>query len=433
MLHAAHRLFPFLLILVSCSVVFGEDWPQWRGPRRDGTWNETGLVEKFASDKLEPKWRVEIGPGYTGPTVAQGKVYVMDRQTKPSEVERVLCFDEASGKPLWSHSYPAKYGRVGYPAGPRACVTIHDGRAYSLGATGHLCCFETTEGKLLWEKSLDETYKISMPIWGISASPLIVDNVIVLHIGGTGGACVVALDRLTGDEKWKALDERGQYSAPILVMQGSTPVIICWTGDSVAGLAPADGKVLWRQEWTPKNMPIGVASPVVEKDQVFFTSFYDGSLMLRLAQDKPAVEKVWQIVGPNEQQTEALHSIISTPLFQDGHIYGVDSYGELRCLEGATGKRLWENLTATPKSRWSTIHFVKNGDQTWLFNERGELMIGTLAPTGFTEISRAKLLEPTTDQLRDRGGVCWSHPAFANKHVFARNGKELVCVSLEAK
>lgn len=433
MLHAAHRLFPLLLILASCSVVFGEDWPQWRGPRRDGTWNATGLVEKFPSDKLEPKWRVEIGPGYTGPTVAQGKVYVMDRQTKPSEVERVLCFDEASGKPLWSHSYPAKYGRVGYPAGPRACVTIHDGRVYSLGATGHLCCFEAAEGKLLWEKSLDDTYKISMPIWGISASPLIVDNLIVLHIGGTGGACVVALDRLTGDEKWKALDERGQYSAPILVMQGSTPVIICWTGDSVAGLAPSDGKVLWRQEWTPKNMPIGVASPVVEKDQVFFTSFYDGSLMLRLAQDKPAVEKVWQIVGPNEQQTEALHSIISTPLFQDGHIYGVDSYGELRCLEGATGKRLWENLTATPKSRWSTIHFVKNGDKTWLFNERGELIIGTLAPTGFTEISRAKLLEPTTDQLRDRGGVCWSHPAFANKHVFARNGKELVCASLEAK
>jgi hypothetical protein len=128
-----------------------------------------------------------------------------------------------------------------------------------------------------------------------------------------------------------------------------------------------------------------------------------------------------------------LQSIISTPVFEGGHVYGVDSYGQLRGLDGATGKRLWENLTAVPKARWSTIHFVKNGDKYWLFNERGELIIAKLAPTGYTEISRAKLLEPTMDQLRQRGGVCWSHPAYANKCVFARNDKELVCASLEAK
>jgi len=297
---------------------------------------------------------------------------------------------------------------------------------------GRFHCLEAESGKILWEKDLQKLYDIQLPAWGIAGSPLIVDNLVVLHIGGRR-KCILALDRVTGEEKWTALADRAQYTTPILVQQGGQNVIVVWTGDSVAGLAPADGKVLWQIEWKPRQIPIGVATPVVEKDQIFFTSFYDGSLMLKLAQDKPAAEKVWQLVGQNEINTDALQSIISTPVFEGGHVYGVDSYGQLRGLEGSSGKRLWENLTAVPKARWSTIHFVKNGDKYWLFNERGELIIAQLAPTGYTEISRAKVLEPTLDQLRQRGGVCWSHPAFANKCIFARNDKELVCASLEAK
>ena len=125
-----------------------------------------------------------------------------------------------------------------------------------------------------------------------------------------------------------------------------------------------------------------------------------------------------------------MHSIISTPVWIGDHIYGVDSYGELRCLEAETGKRVWEDLTATPKSRWSTIHFVQNGDITWMFNERGQVIVSRLSPEGFDEISRADLLDPTIKQLKQRGGVCWSHPAFADKKIFARNDKELVCASL---
>lgn len=408
-----------------------DDWPQWRGPQADGEWRETGIAEKFAGKEIPVVWRQPIGAGYTGPTVAKGRVYVMDRITKPKPIERVLCFDEKSGKPLWSHSYGAEYGRIGYPAGPRACVTIHDGKAYSLGATGRCFCFDAASGKVHWEKDLNAEYKIEMPIWGIAGSPLIVEDLIILHIGGKG-ACIVALDRLTGKEAWKALNDRGQYTTPVLAEQAGQKVAICWTGDSVAGLAVKDGHVLWRYPWKPRNMPIGVATPVVNQNRVFCTSFYDGSLLLNLGQDKPTAEKVWQIIGQNERNTDALHSIISTPVFEGDYIYGVDSYGELRCLDARNGDRLWEDLSATPKARWSTIHFVKNGDRYFLFNERGELLIGKLSPQGFTEISRAQLIEPTTDQLNQRGGVTWSHPAFANKHVFARNDKELVCGNLAA-
>ncbi len=174
-------------------------------------------------------------------------------------------------------------------------------------------------------------------------------------------------------------------------------------------------------------MPIGVATPIVRGDLLFVTSFYDGSLMLRLHQNRLAVTEVWRARGRSEHDTEALHSIISTPTWIGDHIYGVDSFGELRCLEAATERRVWANQTATPRSRWSTIHFVNRDQPTWMFNERGELLITKLSPQGLEEVGRTKLISPTLVQLRRREGVCWAHPAFADGRVLARNDKELVC------
>ena len=134
--------------------------------------------------------------------------------------------------------------------------------------------------------------------------------------------------------------------------------------------------------------------------------------------------------GANEKETDALHCMISTPLFLGDYLYGVDSYGQLRCLKADSGDRVWEDLTATRPARWSNIHMVRRGEDIWMFNEEGELIIARVSPTGFRASSRAKLIEPTTAQLRQRGGVCWAHPAFANKHVFARNDQELVCANL---
>jgi outer membrane protein assembly factor BamB len=405
-----------------------DDWPQWRGKNRDGVWSETGIVESLPK-QIPAKWRAPLGAGYSGPTVADGRVFVTDRLTKPEQVERIHCFDEQTGDEKWSITYPAPYGEIGYQAGPRAAVTVQDGLAYALGATGILHCVDAASGDIRWKKDLKTEYQIVMPIWGIAGAPLMYNDLVILHIGGKD-ACVVALDRKTGKHTWQALSDRAQYTAPILVRQAGKDVVIVWTGDSVAGLDPASGKVYWRVEWKPRNMPIGIATPVVEGNRVFFTSFYDGSLMLGLRDDKPDVEKLWQIAGRDERNTLALHSIISTPLMKDGYIYGVDAYGELRCLDAKNGDRLWEDTTATPKARWSNIHFVQNGEKTWMFNERGELLIAKLSPEGFEEISRGKLIAPTQEQLRQRGGVCWAHPAFANKCVFIRNDKELVCASL---
>ncbi len=423
-----HIAMLFILLLVAPAVL-GDEWPQWRGTHRNGVWNETGLIEKFDGSDIPLRWRVPIGSGYSGPSVAEGRVYVTDRLTKPKQVERVHCFDWKTGEELWSYLYDCEY-RIDYTAGPRATVTVHDGSAYALGAMGHLHCFNAVTGEIEWKKDLNTAYNINMPTWGIASAPIVEGEHLIVQIGGTPGACIVAFDRKTGVEKWKALDDKASYSAPIVITQAGKRVLICWTGAHVAALNPETGEILWLYPFPPTRMEIGIVTPVFHQNELFITDFFEGSLLLKLAPDKFAVALGWHRKGKDETNTDALHSTMATPVRTGDYIYGVDSYGELRCLDARNGDRIWEELSAVPKGRWSNIHFIKNHDKVWMFNERGELLITTVSPEGLNIISRAKLIEPTRSQLNRRGGVTWSHPAFAYKHVFARNDKELVCANL---
>lgn len=421
------------VLLTASGIAWGDDWPQWRGPKRDGVWRESGIIKEFPSRELTPLWRASIAGGYSGPTVADGRVYVTDRQVEPTQVERVHCFDSKTGKNIWTHTYDCAYRDVGYDAGPRASVTIHDGRAYALGAMGHLFAFDAAKGTVQWTKDLNAEYSIAMPIWGIAAAPLVEENLLIVIIGGAEDAGVVALDRVTGEERWKAVKDTAGYSAPIIIEQGGKRVLVCWMGGQVVGLDPKSGSQYWTQPFKQSKMVINVATPVWHQDKLFMTAFFDGAMLLKVPKDQPTAVLIWRRQGKDEQHTDALHSIIGTPYLEGDAIYGVDSYGELRGLDLLTGDRLWESLLPMPKARWGTIHFVKHEDRVWMFNERGELIIARLSRKGYEEISRAKLIEPTTGQLNQRGGVCWSHPAFADRHVFIRNDKELVCADLSAK
>ena len=426
-----------LFVVVVCGVwvspILSADWPQWRGPSRDGVWSETGIVERFDARGLPIKWRAAIGSGYNGPTVADGRVFVMDRVTEPSQQERIHSFDAQTGERLWSYAYDCSYERVEYKAGPRASVTISDGRAYALGTMAHLHCLDAKSGQLLWARDGQKEYRARVPVWGVAGAPLVENDLVIVPMGGQDGACLIAFDKATGEERWRALADPLSYSAPIIIEQAGTRVLVYITGRRIVGLDPRTGRLYWEHPFLPKNMVITVATPVFDGEHLIATSFYDGMLLLKVHQDRLAVEQLWRRRGASERDTDALHCCISTPIIQGDHIYGVDSYGELRCLVLKTGDRLWEDLTATPKARWSNIHMIRNGNCVWMLNERGELVISQLSPTGFHEISRAKLIDATQAQLDQRGGVTWSHPAFANKRVYTRNDKELLCADLSAK
>lgn len=418
---------------LASSGSLAEDWPQWRGPSRDGTWQETDIIDKLPEGQLPYVWSTQIGPGYSGPTVAQGRVYVMDRQPKDREAtERIHCLDSQSGKSLWTFEYPAEY-RISYTAGPRASVTIDQGKAYCVGAMGHFHCLDAISGEVIWKRDLQKDYDIQMPIWGIAASPFIYGDLVIQQVSGAGDACMVAFDKLTGKEIWRALKDRGAYSSPILIRQADQDVLVCWTGDSLSGLDPKTGSVLWGHPFPPSRMPIGVGDPVLSGEQLFVSSFYDGSLMVRVPKDKVTSDVIWRGVGPDEQHTKSLHAMIGTSIVKDNLVFGTDSYGEFRCLDGLTGERIWEDTKAVPRARWATIHMVRQADRVWMFNERGELLITKLSKEGLEVLSRSKLIEPTRDQLGQRGGVCWSHPAYAEKSIFARNDRQIVRVSLDKK
>jgi outer membrane protein assembly factor BamB len=421
-----------VITLGICMPVLAADWPQWRGPNRDGVWREEGIAERFETRQLPALWRAEISNGYSGPTVADGRVYVTDRLVTPAQAERVHCFDAATGDKIWSYDYECKYERIDRRNGPRAAVAIGDGRAYSLGAMGQMFCLDTADGSVLWNKDLREQYKIRMPEWGIAASPLIEDKLVIVQIGGRD-ACIVAFDKVTGKEVWRALSERGGYSAPIVIEQAGKRVLVSWTGERIVGLDTLTGELYWQHPFPPAKMIHNIATPVFQDNFIFLSGFFDGSLLLKVDPGKLAVQEVWQRRGPSERRTDSLHCCISTPVLRGDYIYGIGSYGELRCLDLHTGDRIWESLSVVPKARWATAHMVRHEQEIWMFNERGELIISRLSPEGYQQVSRAQLIKPTQGQLDQRGGVCWSHPAFAYKRIYIRNDEELICADLSAK
>lgn len=442
-----------LILLLGCgSLVSADDWPQWLGPQRDGVWRETGILEKFPAGGPRVLWRAPVGQGYAGPAVAAGKVIVTDYileqgQKSPASGfskrgritghERVLCLDEKTGKELWKHQYPVEY-RVDYPAGPRATPVIAGNRVYTLGTMGDLLCLDTDNGKVIWSRNFVKDYEVQVPVWGFSAHPILDGDRLICLVGGEGSVAV-AFNKDTGKEVWRALSasEPG-YAPPVIFDVAGKRQLIIWHPDSINSLDPQTGKLHWTVPFKA-NAGLSVPTPRLQGNRLFITSFYNGSILLDLA-DKSGARVIWKAKkgGQGQEQpnrTENLNSIMSTPILKGDYIYGVCSYGELRCLKTDTGERVWMSLKATgnqqkPTERWGHAFLIEQGERTFLFNEKGDLIIARLTPQGYDEIDRVHLLEPT-NEMPGRP-VVWMHPAFANKCMVARNDKEIICVSLAA-
>jgi outer membrane protein assembly factor BamB len=441
-------------LLISWQPTRGDDWPQWLGPKRDGVWRETGILEKFPKAGPKVLWRTSIGGGYSGPAVAGNRVFITDRMLAADAKnpasgfsknqipgkERVLCLDDADGKIMWEHSYDCTYD-VQYPSGPRTTPVVGEGKVYTLGTMGDLLCLDVADGKVIWSKNLVNEYKAPVQVWGFSAHPLLDGDRLICLVGGEG-SLVVAFHKDTGKELWKSLSvSRAGYCPPMIFEAGGKRQLIIWHPQALVSLDPETGKEYWSQKFEVKA-DLTIPTPRADGDRLFISSFYNGSMMLKLDSSKPEAAVLWKGKAQSEMPrlTDGLHSIISTPYFKGDYIYGVCSYGELRGLQAATGDRLWQTFQATTgagEERWSNAFLVPNGDRFFLFNEHGDLIIAHLSPKGYEEISRAHLLEPTNMMVaaqrpKDRPGVLWSHPAFAHQSIYARNDKEIIRVSLAA-
>jgi outer membrane protein assembly factor BamB len=439
------RILPAAVLLCS-NPLLADDWPQWLGPNRDSIWRESGIVQQFPSAGPPVLWRTQIGAGYSGPSVANQKVYLTDRllaqgANNPSDPfqrgvihgsERVLCLDETSGKVLWKHEYECPY-TMSYPAGPRAAPLVSDGKVYTLGAEGNLFCLDATNGKVAWARDFKKDFEVKTPVWGFAGHPLLDGNRLICLVGGEG-TTVMAFDKISGKELWRALSAREPgYSSPIICQAGGQRQLILWHPESANSIDPETGHLNWSVPFQSRS-GMSIATPRQLGDLLLFTSFYNGSLMLRLDTAKPAATVLWRTQKASEKDTTHLNAVMCTPFLEDGHIYGVCSYGQLRGLKAQTGERLWETFQATTGGdpvRWANAFIVKNGERFFLFNEKGDLIIARLNAAGYEEVSRAHLLEPTnTAAGRD---VLWSHPAFAKRHIYVRNDKEIICADLSSK
>jgi outer membrane protein assembly factor BamB len=410
------------VVLISGVGGWADDWPQWRGPNRDGVWREAGILESFPPGGLKVRWRAPIGIGLCTPVVTKGRVFVTDSQlVRPKARERVHAFDEETGQSLWTYAYDVNYPEWGYdpknPLGPRATPIVRDGRLYTLGIFGHILCLDLIRGSVSWQVDLAKEYR-GMHL-ECTASPLVDGNLLIVCVGAKPNACVIAFDKNTGKTVWTALDESAAFSSPIVIRAGGARQLIVWTLQTVTALDPANGKTLWRQRFvTSGDYP--VSTPVLH-DNLLLVS----GLMLKLDPDKPAATPLWK---PSRAIPNRILSNTSTPLFQGDYFYSAKSSGELVCIQASTGRQVWQTEKVTVLGHGASIHLTPNGHSVLLFTDRGDLIQAQLTPDGYKEISRAHLLEPTFP-LGGRN-FAWTPPAFSDRHVFARNDKELVCAAL---
>jgi outer membrane protein assembly factor BamB len=408
-----------------CSgITRGDDWPQWRGPNRDGVFHERDIVQTFPKAGLKPLWRAAVGLGWSSPVIARGLVYVTDVELVAGvpKNERVHCFEASTGKPVWTRAYAVTYPEwfTKDAGGPRATPIVRDGKIYTLGAMGRLFCLDAARGEVVWDKDLATDYQVK-EFTGISASPLIEDDLLILYMCGKPGACVVAFNKDSGKENWRALDDNFSYSSPIVITAGKQRQLIVWTQEGVTSLDPKTGKTWWREEVQTAGDQ-SVATPVHSGDRLFVAG-----LMMRLNPDKPAATVLWPQARAASRR---VLSNTSTPLLQNDCVFSARTTGQLVCLDAASGKELWSNDTVTSLKNGSCIHLIPNGDSSLLFTDQGNLIRARLGADKYEELGRVSLIEPV--HAFNGRNVVWPAPAFANACVYARNERELVCISLAA-
>jgi outer membrane protein assembly factor BamB len=388
------------------------DWPQWRGPNRDGVSTETGLLTAWPQDGPKVLWSQPTGDGYSGVVVANGCAFTM---VQDGEDEAVVCWDAAGGQERWRFKYPAHFRYPKYGDGPRSTPSIAGEYIFTVGGTGIMHCLKafTTNpaGEKVWRKDLLADFGGPLLDWGICFSPLEEKGRVFIMPGGPGSA-IAALDPATGDVRWKRFDDPASYSSPVAADLAGRRQVIYLTGDRLIGVTPDDGRLLWEFPWPPGlgHAPSSIATPLVIGKYVFISSGYDKGCALIHVEAEDDGYRASQVY-----KTRGMRTVFSSCVRQGDFLYGFDDTN-LACLELRTGKRKWEERGFGKGS-------VALADgKLIILGERGTLALALTDPEEYCEVSRFQHSEQPSS---------WTVPVIAGSRLYVRDRSRLVCYDLK--
>jgi outer membrane protein assembly factor BamB len=408
MMAAATMIAGLAWLGVQTSTQAGGDWPQWRGPNRDGISPETGLLEKWPEGGPRLVWRAAgAGSGYSSMAVADGRIHTLGAR---GDTEYVIAFDASSGNRLWETPNGQRFDND-RGGGPRSTPTVSGGRLHVLGASGDLSVLDASTGKMIWTRNVLREFGGSNPVWGLSESPLVLHDRVLVNVGGPS-ASVVAFNRRDGSVVWKSESDRAGYSSAVTADVGGWPVVVFFTASRAIGVDARDGRLLWEYDQV-SNRTANIATPIVRRDLVFLSSDYGtGCALLRLAPVKDGVSAS-EVYFNREMKNH--HS--SSVLVGD-HLYGFSS-AILTSMRFDDGTVAWRNRSVGKGS------LVYADERLYLYSENGVVGLAEASPAGYVEHGRF--------EIQTSGSHTWSHPVVAGGKLYLRDQDTIYAYDVRAK
>jgi outer membrane protein assembly factor BamB len=413
-----HSRVLFLCVLGACAWSFashgvGQDWPQWRGPNRDGVATGFKLPDIWPRQPLQAVWTVPLGDGYSAPVIVAGKLYTHAREASN---EFVYCLDALTGKQIWRHGYAAPYemnrAATGHGPGPKATTTVVDGRVYAFGISSILTCLDAQSGEVIWSRDLKEEYEAAPAEFGTAGSPLVDGPFVIVPVGGKKGGSVMAFHKKDGSLAWKAIaGELPAFSSPIAADLGGIRHVLTFTEKHFVGLDATNGRELWKYPFTTAYRQNTVTPVVV------------GDLVIASGLDKFAFALQVKKSGSGVKMTEAwknrdLRIYMSSPVVVGDHIYGLGGQNALVCVHIPTGKTAW---SSGDFGEYCSIVVAR--DRLLILDTVGNLAVVKADPKSYQEVGRSQVSE----------GKTWSHLALVQSRIYVRNREQLACIDLLGK
>jgi outer membrane protein assembly factor BamB len=386
------------VILIGASCVFAQDWPQWRGPNRDGK------VSGFEAPKQWPKelklrWKTTVGTGDATPALVGDKLYTFTRQ---GDDEVTTCLETVSGEELWVDKYAAQ-AVTGAPArhpGPRSSPAVANGKVVTLGVGGVLSCLDAAAGKVVWRK---DPFPKVVPRFFTAMSPIIVDGMAIGHLGGQGNGAIIAYDLNTGDEKWRWAEEGPEYASPALLTVAGIKQLVTLAEKSIVAVNVADGKLMWQLPFAPARRAYNAATPIVDGQTVIYTGAGRGTRAVKVEKqgDGFVAKELWS--NPD------LAPQFNTPVLRDGLLFGLSDSGNLYCINAQTGQTAWTN--DTQRSRGGFCAIVSAGSCLMALPDNSELIVYKPDGKEYSELAVIKVSETPT----------YAHPVIAGNRIFIKD------------